>query len=226
MNKINKIPLFLILVLGISMTGIAVLAIPAKAVYEWQNYEALLGTKGFSDQLIKNHLTTYHGYVSDTNNISNNLISMLKSGNIGTLKYFGLKLTFGMEWNGMRLHEYYFKSMIKGGKPIDNNSLLYKRIVADFGSYENWEKDFRATSAMPGDGWSILYYDSTFDRLFNVWIVGNDVGHLSGATPILVMCDFSHAYKLDYGNNKAGYISAFINATDWEIASLRFENAG
>lgn len=226
MNKINKIPLLLILVLGISMVGIAGLVVPVKAAYESKNYERLLGTTGFSDQLIKNHLTTYHGYVSDTNNVSNKLDSMLKSGKIGTPKYFELKRMFGVEWNGMRLHEYYFENMIKGGSPIDNNSVLYQRIVDDFGSYENWEKDFRAISTMRGDGWSILYYDSIDERLFNAWVIGNDAGHLIGATPILVMCDFSHAYKLDYGKNKAGYINAFLNATDWTVANSRFVNAG
>jgi len=45
----------------------------------------------------------------------------------------------------MRLHELYFGNMVKGGKPIDKNSNLSKKITADFGSYENWEKDFRAT---------------------------------------------------------------------------------
>jgi Fe-Mn family superoxide dismutase len=225
MNEINKIPLLLILVLGMVIVGIAGLAIPANAAYEAKNFDSLLGTKGFSDQLLKNHFTTYRGYVSDTNNVSNKLDTMLKAENTDTHKYLELKRMFGLKWNGMRLHEYYFENLVKGGKPIDINSALYQTIVDDFGSYENWEKDFRAVSAIRDDGWSILYYDSMYNRLFNVWIDGNDVGHLSGTVPILVMDGFTHAYKLDYGNNKANYINAFIDATDWTVVNSRFEKA-
>lgn len=222
MNKINKIPLLLILVLGMVIVGIVV---PANATYEAKNFDSLLGTKGLSDQLLKNHFTTYHSYVSDTNNVSNKLDTMLKAEKTDTHKYLELKRMFGLKWNGMRLHEYYFENLVKGGKPIDTNSALYQTIVDDFGSYENWEKDFRAVSAIRDDGWSILYYDSMYNRLFNVWIDENDVGHLSGTVPILVMDGFAHAYKLDYGNNKADYINAFIDATDWTVVNSRFEKA-
>jgi len=41
--------------------------------------------------------------------------------------------------------------------PFDKNSNLSKKIAADFGSYENWDKDFRATGAMRAIGWVVLY---------------------------------------------------------------------
>ena len=184
-------------------------------VFEAKNFESLLGTKGLSDQLLKNHFTLYQGYVTNTNKVADALGAMAKEGKTATPEYAELKRRFGWEWNGMRLHEYYFGNLIKDGKALDKNSNLSRKIIEDFGSYENWEKDFKATGAMRGIGWVILYYDGS--RLFNTWINEHDVGHLSGASPLLVMDVFEHAYMLDYGLKKADYIEAFFKAIDWTI---------
>ena len=185
--------------------------------YEAKNFESLLGTKGFGDQLLKNHFTLYQGYVTNTNKVADALAGMAKEGKTTAPEYAELKRRFGWEFNGMRLHEYYFDNIIKGGKALDKNTNLYKKIVADFGSYENWEKDFKATGAMRGIGWVILYYDGTEGRLFNTWINEHDVGHLSGAKPLIVMDVFEHAYMIEYGLKKADYIEAFFKAIDWTI---------
>ena len=94
---------------------------------------------------------------------------------------------------------------------------FYKKIVDDFGSYENWEKDFRAVGSMRGIGWAVLYYDGKGDQLVNAWINEHDVGHLSGASPMLVMDVFEHAFMIDYGLKRADYIEAFFKAIDWTI---------
>ncbi len=185
--------------------------------YEAKNFDSLLGTKGLSDQLLKNHFTLYHGYVTNTNKLADALSALGKEGKTGTPEYSELQRRFGWEWNGMRLHEYYFGNIIKGGKAIDKSTNFYTKIVDDFGSYENWEKDFRAVGSMRGIGWAVLYYDGKGDQLFNAWINEHDVGHLSGASPMLVMDVFEHAFMIDYGLKRADYIEAFFKAIDWTI---------
>ncbi|MBI5078177.1 MAG: superoxide dismutase [Candidatus Yonathbacteria bacterium] len=187
-------------------------------MYEAKNFERLLGTPGFSDVLLRNHFTLYEGYVSNTNK----LIEMLKTAEAGTPQWSELKRRFGWEWSGMRLHEFYFDNMIKGGSTLDKKNIFAKKIEEDFGSCEAWEKDFRATGAMRGIGWAILARDTETGRLFNVWINEHDVGHLAGATIILVMDVFEHAFALDYGIKRADYISVFWNAIDWKVVTARF----
>jgi Fe-Mn family superoxide dismutase len=187
--------------------------------YEAKNFESLLGTKGLSDQLLKNHFTLYQGYVTNTNKVADALAAMAKDGKMATPEYAELKRRFGWEFNGMRLHEYYFENIVKDGKAIDKNTNLYKKIVSEFGSYENWEKDFKATGAMRGIGWVILYYDPLEGRLFNTWINEHDVGHLCGAMPLVIMDVFEHAYMIEYGLKKADYIEAFFKAIDWTVDS-------
>ena len=189
--------------------------------YEQKNFESLLGTKGMSDTLLKNHFTLYQGYVTNTNKVNDALAALAKEGKASAPEYAEMKRRFGWEWNGMRLHELYFGNMSKSGKTIDKNSGIYRKISADFGSYENWEKDFKATGTMRGIGWVLLYHDAAAGRLFNAWINEHDVGHLSGAAPLLVMDVFEHAYMIDYGLKKADYIEAFFKAIDWTAVGSR-----
>ncbi|HEY4475878.1 MAG TPA: Fe-Mn family superoxide dismutase [Candidatus Paceibacterota bacterium] len=189
--------------------------------YQPKNFDRLLGTPGFSDQLLKNHFTLYEGYVKNVNTISANLEELAREGKIGTPAFAEQKRRFGWEWNGMRLHELYFENMNREPALPDKNSALLKKITAQFGSYENWERDFKATGAMRGIGWAILYRDPQSDRLFNVWINEHDMGHLAGSAPLLVLDIFEHAYVLDYGLKKTNYIEAFMKAVDWELVSSR-----
>lgn len=193
--------------------------------YEPKSFDGLLGTAGFSDALLKNHFTLYQGYVTNTNKLWDGMVALMKDGKTGTPEYSEIKRRFGWEFNGMRLHELYFWSMAKGGKGIGKKSKLAKKIIEDFGSLENWEKDFRAVGAMRGVGWAVLYYDIHAKRLFNAWVNEHDGGHLAGAEPLLVMDVFEHAYMLDYGLRRADYIESFFKAIDWDSVSDRYERS-
>lgn len=183
--------------------------------YEPKKNDRLFGTKGFSDQLLQNHFTLYQGYVTNSNKLLEELGNLTKQDKISTLEYSELKRRFGWEFNGMRLHEYYFGNMTKNKSELEKNSNLFQKISNQFGNYENWEKDFKTTGAMRGIGWTILYYDKEFDKLFNTWINEHDLGHLAGAIPLLVMDVFEHAFITDYGLKRTDYINAFFEAIDW-----------
>jgi len=188
------------------------------------NFDHLLGTPGFSDTLLKNHFTLYQGYVTNTNKLLDILKAMITEGKIGTPEYAELKRRFGWEFNGMRLHELYFGNMTKNIKALDKNSQFSKQVSQDFGSYDNWEKDFKGSGAMRGIGWVISYFDPQSKQIFNVWVNEHDLGHLSGTIPLVIMDVFEHAYMIDYGLKKIDYIEAFFKAIDWDIVNKRFSS--
>jgi Fe-Mn family superoxide dismutase len=190
--------------------------------YAPQNFDHLLGTPGLSDKLLQNHFKLYQGYVANTNKLVDALALLLKDGKVDGPDFAEYKRRFGWEFNGMRLHELYFGNMSKTGAALDKGSALAKAIVEQFGSVENWEKEFRAAGAMRGIGWVVLYHDVASGRLFNSWISEHDGGHLSGAVPLLVMDVFEHAFMVDYGLVRADYIKAFFAALDWSVVAKRF----
>jgi Fe-Mn family superoxide dismutase len=189
--------------------------------YEAKDYSHLLEMPGFSDTLLNNHFKLYQGYVKNTNLLSEKLNTLLKKGEDRTPVYAELKRRFGFEFNGMRLHEYYFGNL--GGKnELDEKSPLYKKMVRDFGSFDAWKKDFISTGSMRGIGWVVLYWDPKSDRIFNCWINEHEVSHLAGCKPIVVMDVFEHAYMTDYQLNRAQYMEAFLKNINWDMAAKRF----
>lgn len=190
--------------------------------YEPKDYGKLIGMEGFSELLLKNHFTLYQGYVTNTNKLLSIIEQMLKDGKTATPEYAELKRRLGWEFNGMRLHEYYFDNL--GGKGgADKNGNLTKKMAESFGSYEAWEKDFKATGTMRGIGWIILYQDMTNGKLINFWINEHDVSHPAGCNPIMVMDVFEHAFMVDYGLKRADYIEAFFKNINWKTVELRIK---
>jgi len=190
------------------------------ASYTAKDFSKLIGMEGFSETLLGNHFTLYQGYVTNTNKLQELLAGKAKDA--ANPEYAEIKRRFGFEFNGMRLHEYYFGNL--GGKaPPDKSGALAKKLADEFGSYEDWEKDFRATGAMRGIGWVVLYQDDVTGGLFNQWINEHEVGHLAGCKPILVMDVFEHAFMTDYGLKRADYIAAFFNNIDWGAVEARLK---
>jgi Fe-Mn family superoxide dismutase len=190
--------------------------------YAAKDYTKLIGMAGFSETLLKNHFTLYQGYVTNTNKVLDALDAMLKEGKTGIPEFAELKRRLGWEFNGMRLHEYYFENL--GGKsPINKEGKLGKKLIEQFGSYENWEKDFKATGTMRGIGWVVLYQDSMNGKLINVWINEHDVAHLAGCNPLLIMDVFEHAFMIDYGLKRADYIESFFKNIDWSAVEARIK---
>lgn len=188
--------------------------------YAPKDYKNLIGMKGFSDTLLNNHFTLYQGYVTNTNKLIDVLAAMLKEGKAGTPEYAELKRRLGWEFNGMRLHEYYFENL--GGKAgLNKAGNLGRKLAEEFESYESWEKDFRSTANMRGIGWVILYQDSLTGRLINQWVNEHDVGHPAGCAPLLVLDVFEHAFMIDYGLKRADYVESFFNNINWSVVESR-----
>ncbi|HPW34454.1 MAG TPA: Fe-Mn family superoxide dismutase [Candidatus Paceibacterota bacterium] len=190
--------------------------------YTPKNFDQLLGLEGFSDKALTTHFALYQGYVNNTNKLLEKIETLNNENKTDSPEFAEIKRRFGWEFNGMRLHEYYFEALNKESSVLEKESVLYKKIESDFESFENWEKDFKATASSRGIGWVILYHDSHLDKLLNVWVNEHDVGHLAGASVILNIDVFEHAFMIDYGTKRVDYVSAFMKAIDWKVVEKRF----
>jgi Fe-Mn family superoxide dismutase len=178
--------------------------------YVKKDYSALKGMVGFSDAALDTHFALYEGYVNNTNKV----LELLGSVEKDLPQFAELKRRLGWEFDGMRLHEYFFESLGGDGQ-LDPNSNLAKALTENFGSVEEWEKDFVATAKMRGIGWTILYQDPVSGRLINFWINEHDGGHPAGLNLILSLDVFEHAFFPDYGKDRASYIAAFLKNLNW-----------
>lgn len=195
------------------------------AEYPTQDYSQLLGTEGFSDDLLQMHFKLYAGYVKNTNELLEKLPEYRKAGAAHKAEYSELKRRFGWEYSGMRLHELYFENLSKRTQTLMPETELELLISGQFGSYEKWEADFIDTATARGIGWVVLALDNRTNQLFNVWIGEHDIGQLADSQILLAMDVWEHAYLHDYGLNRKAYISTFFKHINWDVVAARLSKS-
>jgi Fe-Mn family superoxide dismutase len=140
----------------------------------------------------------------------------------------GLKREELIAANSMNLHELYFESLGGDGvlKPSGKPAGLMVGLRRDFGSFERWRAEFvaLATALGGGSGWALLSWSDREHRLVNHWAA--DHAHvLAGATALLALDMYEHAYHMDFGANAKGYVAAFMDNVNWDGVALRYAAA-
>ena len=177
---------------------------------------------GISKKTMEEHFKLYVGYVNKANEILEALTKVDHSKANQTyseLRELKVELTFAV--GGVKNHEIYFDVLGgKGGKPTGK---LLSEIEKNFGSYELWEKDFKA-SGLAARGWVWLAYDYDNGTLFNYLGDAQNTFPVWNAVPILALDTYEHAYFIDYAVDRKNYIEAFMRNLDWSVVEKRFEN--
>ncbi|MDB5701440.1 MAG: chromate transporter [Sphingomonadales bacterium] len=75
-----------------------------------------------------------------------------------------------------------------------------------------------------GSGCVLLTYSHRDSRLVNQWAADHTMA-IAGATPILALDMYEHAYAIDYGAEAGAYVDAFMGTVNWSSADQRFANA-
>ncbi|MFA9376670.1 MAG: Fe-Mn family superoxide dismutase [Lachnotalea sp.] len=166
------------------------------------------------------HMNLYEGYINKMNEIDLLLKQEddLAQANSTYSKFRGIKRGETYALNGVILHELYFQNI--GENDIQPGDMFIKYITQDFGSYENWEKQFIAT-AKASRGWVVLAYDWRSYRFRNISLDAHDIGNIVLSTPVLVLDMYEHAYFLEYANKKDEYIQNFMKNISWTIVDKR-----
>jgi superoxide dismutase, Fe-Mn family len=179
--------------------------------------------KGISEKLIKSHWeNNYSGAVKALNVVEQHLAMMLKEKDLPAFLYGDLKREELMRTGSVVLHENYFANLGGNGK-ADGNAL--KLIEKWFGSFENWENEFKRTAnaLSGGSGWTILAYNFHTQELHNYW-QADHAHNAPFSRPILILDMYEHAYQMDYGAAAAKYVDAFMQNVNWEEINRRVES--
>ncbi|WP_024303025.1 superoxide dismutase [Pseudogulbenkiania sp. MAI-1] len=177
---------------------------------------------GLSEQLIRSHHeNNYSGAVKRLNAISERLQN-LDFASAPVFELNGLKREELIAANSMILHELYFNSL--GGTGSAPVGRLADALARDFGSIERWAAEFSAMGKAlgGGSGWVLLTWSPRDRKLINQW--ASDHAHtLAGATPILALDMYEHAYHMDYGAKAGAYVDAFMQNIHWERVAAAFD---
>jgi Fe-Mn family superoxide dismutase len=165
------------------------------------------------------YVNNYNGLVKDTPFDSQAIEEVIKAV-AGDASKAGIFNNAAQAWN----HTFYWNSIKPNGGGTPTGALADK-ITADFGSFEAFVDEFKKAGATQfGSGWAWLVLDG---GTLKVTKTGNAENPLTtGATPLLTMDVWEHAYYLDYQNRRPDYINDFLTKlVNWDFVSANFAAA-
>ena len=120
-------------------------------------------------------------------------------------------------------HTLFWDVMTPGGPSAPSGDLA-SAIDATFGSFDDFKSKFQATAGGQfGSGWGWLAVDG--GALSVVSTANQDSPYMRGATPVLGVDVWEHAYYLHYQNRRPDYLSAFWNVVNWDVVARRYAEA-
>lgn len=127
-------------------------------------------------------------------------------------------------------HSFFWKLIAPGGAKAPSGDLA-AAIDKSFGSFDAFKEAFaKAATTRFGSGWAWL--SKTADGLAVTSTanqdnptMGPDFGGSKGATPILGLDVWEHAYYLNYQNRRPDYITAFWNVVNWDVVAANYAAA-
>ena len=179
--------------------------------------------KGISEKLIRSHWeNNYGGAVKALNTVELRLSAMMQDKDLPPYVYTNLKREELIRTGSVVLHENYFANLGGNGK-ADGKAL--ELIKQWFGSYEQWEAEFKrtATGLSGGSGWVTLAYNFHTNEVHNYWAWDHQ-HNAPMSRPLLVLDMYEHAYQMDYGAAAAQYIDAFMQNINWDEVNRRIES--
>jgi len=186
---------------------------------------------GLSERLLVSHyVNNYGGALRRLNAIRARLAALDWAAAPG-FEINGLKREELIASGSVILHEIYFESLGGHGDnpptgleepPVE----LAQALERDFGSVMAWRAEFTAMAKAlaGGSGWAILDWSERLGRLVNHWAADHAHG-LPGATPILAIDMYEHAYHLDFGAKAAAYVDQVMANLNWQRIAARYRFA-
>jgi Fe-Mn family superoxide dismutase len=186
---------------------------------------------GLSERLLVSHYVNNYGGALRRLNAIRARLAALDWAHMPVFEINGLKREELIAAGSVILHEVYFDSL---GGHGDNPPTgltepppgLAQALERDFGSILAWSAEFTAMAKAlaGGSGWVILTWSERLGRLVNQW--APDHAHsLPGATPILALDMYEHAYHLNFGARAAAYVDQIMANLNWERIGARYRRA-
>ncbi|MDP2650327.1 MAG: Fe-Mn family superoxide dismutase [bacterium] len=194
--------------------------------YEAKKFD-LPAQEGISEKQIDVHLGLYQGYVTHINLLREQIADLSQED---PEKYFfaieSIRRRLGFEFNGMRMHEFYFPQWEGGAKASGQDSPLARALKEKYGSWDGFLDHFQTVAKSRGSGWATLAWDSKGQTPHVWWTADHELGMLADVH-VLLACDmWEHSYMVDYTPAEKGmYIDAFLKNLNWSIVEERFAAA-
>jgi Fe-Mn family superoxide dismutase len=180
-----------------------------------------------SAQTLEFHHGKHHNtYVTNLNNLTKDtplatqpleavIQDAWKSGNMGVFNNAAQVWNHTFFWNCMKQNG--------GGEPTGK---VAEKIASDMGGYAAFKEKFtEAAKTQFGSGWAWLVLK---DGKLDIMKTPNaETPMVHGATALLTVDVWEHAYYLDYQNRRPDFVAAFLDhLVNWDFVNEQLEKAG
>jgi Fe-Mn family superoxide dismutase len=174
-----------------------------------------------SARIVELHHDKHHAaYVAGANATLDKLAEARDSGDFAAINQLVKNLAFHV--SGHVLHSLLWKNMSPDGGGTPEGELAAS-IDDSFGSFDAFRAQFdEAANGVQGSGWAALTWEPTGDRLIVEQVYDHQSNLAQGASPLLVLDMWEHAYYLQYENVKGDWVKAYWNLVNWPDVAARF----
>ena len=171
------------------------------------------------------HQKLLDGYVETLNRISAELDTANRDDvNPNESVFRSLKIDETYNINAAFLHGMFFDNITEDSR-VTADSLAYLRLERDFGTFDNWQRDFIATAMASRNGWAVTVYNTFLKRYMNVVVDLHSLNVPFSSYPVIVLDVWEHAYYKDYLNDRKKYVFAMMKQLNWKVIDERFQRA-
>jgi len=191
--------------------------------YEVQSF-TIPDLAGISAKQIEVHLGLYAGYVKHINLLREQIADLTQQD---AEKYHfaieSLRRRLGFEFNGMRMHEFYFPQFEGSATEAPTSGALHDALAEKYGSMDDAIAHMKSVAMSRGSGWTVMAWDKKGKTPHIWWTTDHELGTLADVDVLLAIDMWEHAYMVDYlPAEKAQHIDAFFNNLNWRVVEERF----
>ena len=192
--------------------------------YVTQAKKYTLSTELLSNKNKAEHQKLLEKYVASLNEVSTKLDTAdLDKANPNHSEFRNLKIDETFNMNAAYLHALFFENISDQRSIITMDSLSFMRIERDFGSFDQWQKEFVACALSARNGWACTVYSIMLKRYINI-VVDLHSQHIPIACiPIIVLDCWEHSYYRDYLSDRKTYAYGMMKELDWKEIESRIK---
>jgi len=175
----------------------------------------------YSARHLELHHDKHHAtYVKGANDTLEKLADARDQGDFAHIIQLEKSLAFNV--SGHILHSLLWENLSPDGGGTPDGELA-RQIDANFGSVKALQSQMtEAATTVQGAGWAVMAWEPQAGRLLVEQVYDHQGNIGQGATPLLVLDMWEHAYYLQYENNKADWVKAYWKLVNWGGVGERF----
>mgnify|MGYP000458726002 CR=1 FL=1 len=185
-----------------------------------------LQTDALSETTKKLRQEEFENYVSTLNRVSAQLDGAdRENANSYSSDFRSLKLDESHNMNASFLRALHFQNISDLNSQLTMDMLTYLRLERDFGTFDDWQRDFIACAMSSRDGYAVTGYSIFLKRYLNCVIDTESLNVTVGLIPVIALDVAEGAYWKDYKGDRKKYVLNMMKQLNWDLIEERIQRA-